>query len=387
MVFLAVLITSGLTGFQVTWSIEPASVQDPGRIDLEITVEDGDLLFVRNSGEETAFYEVVASLDDGSFDRTGGSVTRSGLPLTEHLSLTTGEAGSHTVNLVLGDLESGRRRSWQEDIEVPLIDQLSWSSGSIQIPSAIPIRTGEIVTALWEVYSPSEAFDEGTIEAAYLLQSRDGQTISEGWMNPVQPETGRLVFSHDLQLTGLYAGEYEITMVALRDDQVIASSRRAISVLQNWGVWGEDTDVTVRLVRPIATSSEISEIENATSSGERLAVMSEFWLKRDRSPLTVGNEYLEEYLRRLDYIEENFSVHNTNGIATDQGMVYALLGSPDIVEDRPIEMSTVPFQVWTYFSPAATVVFVDRDGYGLYELDTSWEEVTSAYEHARFWRM
>jgi GWxTD domain-containing protein len=387
MALLAVLMASGLTGFQVTWSVEPAFEQDQGRVDLEITVDDGDLLFVRDSGDETASYEVIASLDDGSFDRTGGSVSRSELPLTEHLTLTTGEAGSHTVYLVLGDLESGRRRSWQEEVEVPLINQLSWSSGSIQIPSAIPLRAGEIVTALWEVYPPSETGDSGSADAAYLLRTRGGQTVSEGWMNAAQPEANRLVFSLDLQLTDLSAGEYEITTVALRDDQVITSSHRTIRVLQDWGVWGEITEITVRLVRPIATSSEIGEIENASGSGERLAIMSEFWLKRDWSPHTPGNEYLEEYLKRLDYIEENFSVHNTSGIMTDQGMVYALLGTPDIVEDRPIEISTLPYKVWTYFSPAASVVFIDRDGYGLYELETSWEEVTSAYEHARSWRI
>jgi GWxTD domain-containing protein len=381
----AVLVISGLTGFQVTWSVEPATGVEPGRIDLRIALEDGDLLFVRESGVERASYEVIASLDDGSFDRTGGSVDRSDLPLEEHLTLTTGEAGSHTVSLVMGDLESGRRRSWQEVVDVPVIDRQSWSSGSVQIPSAVPVRSGENVTALWEVYPPSEGGDFGAIDAAYLIRGTGGQTISEGWMQSVQTGSDRKVFSLDLQLAGLAAGEYDITVVALSDDRVIASSHRAVHVLQNWDVWGEESDVTVRLVRPIASGSEISEIESASGPGERLAIMSEFWRKRDTSPLTANNEFLEEYLRRLDYVDEHFTVHNTRGINTDQGMVYALLGQPDIIEDRPIELSTIPYQVWSYFTPAISVVFYDRDGYGLYELETSWDEVTRAYEHVRTW--
>jgi GWxTD domain-containing protein len=387
MLLLAVLTMSGLTGFQVTWSVEPVSVDDPGRISLEITMEEGDLLFVRDSGEETASYEVIASLDDGSFDRTGGAVNRSALPMTENLSLATGEAGSHTVDLVFGDLESGRRRTWQEVIEVPMRDPERWSSGTIQVPSAVPIRSGEDVTVLWEVYPPSNAGDPGTMDAAYLLQGPGGQAIGEGWMNPPVSVDDGLVFSQSLQLTGLAAGSYELTVVALSDEQVIASSHRTIRVLQDWGVWGENSDVTISLVRPIASGSEIEDIENASGPGERLAIMSEFWRRRDDSPLTSENEFLEEYLRRLDYIEESFSVHNTMGINTDQGMVYALLGHPDIVEDRPIETSTVPYQVWTYFTPAVTVVFIDRNGYGLYELETSWEEVTRAWQHTRTWSM
>ena len=55
-------------------------------------------------------------------------------------------------------------------------------------------------------------------------------------------------------------------------------------------------------------------------------------------------------------------------------------GEPDIVEDMPFETETPPYQVWTYFSPSLTVVFVDDDGFGLYELSTPWSEVRRVYE-------
>jgi GWxTD domain-containing protein len=373
MVLMAVLMLSGLTGFQVSWTVEPATSQANGLIDLEITIVDGDLLFIVDSGEEAASYEVVASLDDGGFDRASGAIT-------------SDEAGNHMVYLVFGDLESERRRTWQEEIEIPLIDQLSWSSGSIQIPSASLLRAKGSIAVLWEVYSPSQISNADSVRAAYLLHDRGEHPISEGWMTEVASESDGLLFSAELSLDGVDAGELEITTAAFLSDEMITSSNRTIRVLQNWDVWGENLDDTIRLVRPIATNAELNEIEDAANTGERLIVMSDFWLKRDSSPLVRGNEFLEEYLRRLDYISLSFSVHNINGITTDQGMVYALLGEPDIVEDRPIELSTIPFQIWTYFSPAATVVFVDRDGYGQYELETPWKDVTSAYEHLDIWR-
>jgi len=383
---MAALMLSGLTGFQVSWTVEPATLQADGLIDLKITIVDGDLLFIVDSGEEVASYEVVASLDDGSFDRASGTITRSDLPFVEHLSLSSDEPGDHTVYLVFGDLESARRRRWQEEIEIPMIDQLSWSSGSIQIPSASLIRAKGSIAVLWEVYSPLQVSNTDSVRAAYLLHDHGNRSMSEGWMTVVASESDGLLFSAELSFDGIDAGEFEITTAAFLSDEMIASSNRTIRVLQNWDVWGENQDATIRLVRPIATNAELNEIEDAANAGERLIVMSDFWLKRDHSPLSRGNEFLEEYLRRLDYISLSFSVHNISGIATDQGMVYALLGEPDIVDDRPIELSTSPYQIWTYFSPAATVVFVDRGGYGQYELETPWEDVTSAYEHMDIWR-
>lgn len=386
MVLMAALMLSGLTGFQVSWTVEPATLQANGLIDLEITIVDGDLLFIMDSGEEIASYEVAASLDDGSFDRASGTITRSDLPFVEHLSLSSDEAGDHMVYLVFGDLESARRRRWEEEIEIPMIDQLSWSSGSIQIPSASPIRAKGSIAVLWEVYSPSQTGNTGSVRAAYLLHDHGNRSLSEGWMTEVASESDGLLFSAEMSLDGVDDGEFEITTAAFLSDELIASSNRTIRVLQNWDVWGENRDDTIRLVRPIATNAELNEIEDAANMGERMIVMSDFWLKRDISPLAWGNEFLDEYLRRLDYISHSFSVHSISGITTDQGMVYALLGEPDIVEDRPIELSTSPYQIWTYFSPAATVVFVDRDGYGQYELETPWEDVTSAYEHMDIWR-
>lgn len=108
--------------------------------------------------------------------------------------------------------------------------------------------------------------------------------------------------------------------------------------------------------------------------------MAEFWHKRDPSPGTVQNEFLEMYMARLDYIEDNFSMLNTMGINTDQGRVFALLGEPDMIDSRPLETSTRPTQVWTYCSPAIEVCFIDYLGCGTFELATDWEEVQCIYE-------
>jgi hypothetical protein len=51
-----------------------------------------------------------------------------------------------------------------------------------------------------------------------------------------------------------------------------------------------------------------------------------------------------------------------------------------MVNDMPLELSQLPVQVWIYFSPPLEVVFIDRDGYGDYDLSTEWEEVSGAWQ-------
>jgi len=108
--------------------------------------------------------------------------------------------------------------------------------------------------------------------------------------------------------------------------------------------------------------------------------MSQFWKDHDPTPMTVENEFLDQYLERLDYISKKFSRAGTPGIDTDMGRVYALLGEPDMLEDMPFETGNYPYQVWTYFTPSITVLFVDEYGVGMYDLHTPWRDIRRAYE-------
>lgn len=183
-----------------------------------------------------------------------------------------------------------------------------------------------------------------------------------------------------LDIGHLDAGKYYLLAAAVSDTEVVTDSRTVLQLYQAWDIWGENADLTETLVRPIAHSSELSALRNAEGQSSRRAVMAEFWHRRDPSPGTVRNEFLEMYLARLDNIEEKFTMLNTMGINTDQGRVYALLGEPDIIDSRPLETSTLPTQVWTYCSPAIEVYFIDHDNCGVFELATDWEEVQSIYE-------
>jgi len=370
-----ILIT--VCGFQLSWSIVPAGDGAPGSVRVSAVLEEEDFVFVRENGTETASYEVVASLDQGGFTRSGGSIERSDLPVEITLDLEGVEAGVHQLLVVARDLESGRRRTREGTIEVPMLQTDLWSAGGIQVATGPSGRAAGRITASWQVYPPTgSGISSDSLDVAWVLRGESGVVLGEGWMQ----SEGNGLFTTTVDLDGIEAGTYSLLGAALNAGEVAVAAGTSLEVRPDWDVWGRDEDETRALVRPIALNDEIDALGDAGSESERRAVMSEFWQQRDPTPYTSENEYLDVYLARLDVVMDRFSVFGIKGISTDMGRVYALLGEPDIVEDMPFETESPPYQVWTYFSPSLTVVFVDDDGFGLYELATPWSEVRRVYE-------
>jgi len=372
----AALLTA-LNGFQVTWDAAPAHGLESGSVSLRVVLDENDLVFVHDGGNETASWEAAVSLDGSMADRSSGTVSREDLPIEEVLTVPSVPAGDHVLVVLAGDLETRRRFVWEEDVRVPLIDSACWSSGSLQIAGGNDQRAIGTTGLFWSVYPPVSEDPPDSVGAAWVLRDAGGVVRREGWME-VELGDGRFRCGSEIPLDGLDAGDYELLAALVADGEIVAASRDEVALFQDWDVWGLDADLCASLVRPIAGNSELRSLDEADGPASRSAVMAEFWQGRDPTPGTVRNEFLEEYLSRLDYVEEHFSVHNSLGITTDQGRVWALLGEPDMVEDMPLELSTLPVQVWVYFSPPLEVVFIDHDGYGSYELSTAWEEVAGA---------
>lgn len=366
-------------GFRVNWSCEPVRSAEGGVVHLSVVLEEGDFLFVAGEGSEVAGWELAAGMDGEYLERRSGVAGKSDFPLEEDLAFSGVSFGEHELFLVLTDRETGNGMTWREEVYVPVPDETDWSGENLRVIGNGPILRAEGEAELaWDVYPPVVAVLPDSLKAAFSVR-RDDETPAEGWMNVETRENG-VFCSATLDLEALGAGSYRVATALLDGGEVVASASGDVEVLASWDVWGGNPELTETLVRPIAKVSELRELRNAGGPSGRRAVMAEFWQKRDPTPGTARNEYLEVYLERLDQIERRFSVLNVPGVNTDQGRVYALLGEPDIIDSRPMERSTRPVQVWTYCTPPVEVSFIDYDGCGIYELVTDWEEVRSAYD-------
>ena len=130
----------------------------------------------------------------------------------------------------------------------------------------------------------------------------------------------------------------------------------------------------------IATRDEIDSLRAASSAGERRRLWDAFWARRDPVPASQVNEYREEFFERVRIAAEQFAETGRPGWRTDRGEVFIVLGAPDRSRNGELNRSDIPraFDAveWTYERAAGVrlqLTFVDRDGFGRFEMTRSSE--------------
>jgi GWxTD domain-containing protein len=184
-------------------------------------------------------------------------------------------------------------------------------------------------------------------------------------------DSGKTQMFHNVMVKGLGLGIYLIG-VSLKDtnNKIIATTIKSFQ--SRWvGVPSviNDLDKAIAQLVYIASSSEKNYIESATDKEEKIKRYLEFWKKKNPNPAEEDNRVFDEYYRRINYANENFS-HYTEGWRTDRGMVYITLGPPNNIDRHPFDYDSKPYEVWEYYEINQQFVFMDENGFGDYRLLT-----------------
>jgi len=131
----------------------------------------------------------------------------------------------------------------------------------------------------------------------------------------------------------------------------------------------KDLNKAIEQMVYIASSTELDSMRNAPNDDERFKRFFEFWKRRDPNNATSENEVFNEYYRRVEYANKNFT-HYTEGWRTDMGMVFIILGTPSNIDRHPFELDSKPYEIWHYYEINRQYVFVDYTGFGDYRLVT-----------------
>jgi GWxTD domain-containing protein len=131
-----------------------------------------------------------------------------------------------------------------------------------------------------------------------------------------------------------------------------------------------DPKAAIEVIRYIASDAEASEMDRLKAPEERRAFWDSFWKRRDPTPDTPQNEAMDEFYRRVQYANQHFSTAGP-GWKTDMGRIYIIYGQPDEVVRNPFRFEGPPEEIWYYYRERKTYYFVDKDGFGRYELDTA----------------
>jgi GWxTD domain-containing protein len=109
-------------------------------------------------------------------------------------------------------------------------------------------------------------------------------------------------------------------------------------------------------VQYIATEEEIALYGSLASTNQRLQFIRLFWERRDPTYRGPENEFLEEFVRRVEYADEHFSegqlaAGGLPGWQTAFGRVVLVLGPPDRTRRElgfPTAVSQRPVILWGY---------------------------------------
>lgn len=155
----------------------------------------------------------------------------------------------------------------------------------------------------------------------------------------------------------------------------ITSNDRSRSVVKDLrfvlGAAGFSGSVTDELIEPLMYITDADDWKKIKSAqGEqREQLLKEFWDKRDPSPGSPENELYNEFYKRVEYVNRQFSLQRTLGWRTPRGQVFIVFGPPDRVErSNPYTYSQAIYEIWYYDDIREKFVFLDEYGFGDYKL-------------------
>jgi len=274
--------------------------------------------------------------------------------------------------------EFGKKKLEVSDITIVsnlTFDSLGVKSIHPEIASYIKEKQ-RMLYGYYEIYSDREV---ESFNVSYFIKNQKREEILKG--NKEQPKEGHRTMAYvDLDAGKLSHGNYVLELT-IDDGKQMTIIAKPFSI--RWlGIPSSvvDIDLAIEQLRYIASSSEIKRMKNSPE-GQKVKEFEKFWKERDPSPGTQQNEHMDEYYRRINYSNENFSGFR-EGWKSDMGMIYVIFGQPNDVERHPFESGYKPYEVWYYYEINRQFVFIDETGFGEYRL------VTRSWEHWRrdVWR-
>ena len=123
-------------------------------------------------------------------------------------------------------------------------------------------------------------------------------------------------------------------------------------------------------IEPIMTKAEKAVFKSLQTEEDRKKFQQLFWKVRDPDPSTPENEFRKEYYSRLHYAEKNFE-----GVDSDRGRIYLLLGKPTEKYDFTGSEKVVDCELWVYqntglpgLPPMMDLIFYKENNAGNYKL-------------------
>jgi GWxTD domain-containing protein len=348
------VLVGGLLALEIRTAFTPA--------DLVFSADDGGYIAAvplafrvldRRSGQALASREVRDSLRVGTFEETSSDRQ---LVRAEVFDVP---AGRVVADVALLDVRGAARATRRFEAEVPDGDDLT----------ALPVRLvrGDdyIVGARvpqWRLQDSvrvvTGASDSPAGVAVTLTRGRSDQSVPTPpfW---ISPPYGSIVYRGaafdgdgvdtvmvvsggpaEIDMPLLEEGVYMLSTLIAGADAPGRTHRRPLIVLPEGHPRVETIDGLIEALAYIAYPSELDEMRAGVTSADRRNRFDAFWASLFEVR-QVAEQTMRLYYSRIEEANRQFTTH-APGWITDRGMVYVVLGPPELVE------RTLDGEVWRY---------------------------------------
>ena len=221
----------------------------------------------------------------------------------------------------------------------------------------------------FEVYQGKSDHDSVFVETK-LRHSTKGMVYRDSLTSKIND--GVLRQFREISMDKLRPGDFRltITLKGKRNKKIDSKTKYYELVWSEKSTLSYDFKSVIGQLSLISQPSELDALKGLEEYEHKLEAFNQFWLVRDPTPGTAENETKNEFYRRVNVANQNFSYLRTSGWKTDRGRVYVIYGEPDQIEDYPFSLDRLPYQEWQYYRDARyrKFVFIDETGDGDFRL-------------------
>ncbi len=164
---------------------------------------------------------------------------------------------------------------------------------------------------------------------------------------------------------------YKLKLTAEVDGQETSQIRDLTFFWKTVPVSSQDINLALRQMRYIVSGDTLEKYLEADDETKK-KFFERFWKERDPNPATRKNELMDEYFKRVNYANKQFTGFGTPGWLSDRGRIFIKFGPPDDIERHPFELNSHPYEIWRYYNLRKIFLFEDYTGFGDYRLNPNY---------------
>jgi len=379
--------------------------QDQSRIFLYFKTAFDELTFVREDSIYKAKYEISVVIADEDNFQVDGKVWQEEVKARNYemtnsrkfFSITYEQfdlpPAHYRITIGFTDLETKKTRPDKKKLKLKdfrkgklAISDIAFVRNlqvdSLGVKSFTPEIADYIVDVSRELHGYFEIYSrikDENYEISYHIRNAKGKKIfTHNYKRRSDGE--RTLENFPLSLGDLPQGRYELRLNVKQGNQKSDTKKNFFIRWTDMPSTIYDIDLAIKQIKYIAEKSEWDKLKKADPE-EQLETFKKFWKKRDPSPGTPANEWMDDYFNRVAYANAKFSGFR-DGWKSDMGMIFIIFGPPSDVERHPFAVDSKPYEIWYYYNINKQFVFMDESGFGEYRLLTrSWEDWRNLIRH------